>query len=135
MFSVQGYARLDAMFVTYRAERLAKCEKQLEEGLNFQFPSEDDIENAFLEIITKGLETTSTASTVANCFCGMSAMPGSAYCSKEHRDQVQNAVQEIAFETSDMADQIDEVTASGYVDQAEDPCRKGTCSHNECNGG
>ena len=28
MFSVQGYARLDAMFVAFRAERLAKAEKE-----------------------------------------------------------------------------------------------------------
>jgi hypothetical protein len=58
MFSVQGYARLDELFTTFRSERLAQEEKEREESqLDSQLPSEDDIEREFLEIVSKGLET------------------------------------------------------------------------------
>jgi len=58
MFSVQGYARLDAMFVAFRAERLAKSEKE-QQGLGGEydvFPSEDDIEQEFLAIVSRSTE-------------------------------------------------------------------------------
>lgn len=54
MFSVQGYARLDAMFVAFRAERLASAEQELD-GCNGQLPSEDDIEQEFLIKVSQSL--------------------------------------------------------------------------------
>lgn len=57
MFSVQGYAKLDAMFVAFRAERLATAEKkQAASGLDSQLPSEDDIEQEFLNKVSQALD-------------------------------------------------------------------------------
>ena len=96
MFSVQGYARLDAMFVAFRAERLAKAEKE-QQGLGGGydvFPSEDDIEQEFLAIVSRSTEREMVAIK---------------------RNQVIRERRELA-EASDLAEQIDEVTAEGYAD-------------------
>jgi len=96
MFSVQGYARLDAMFVAFRAERLAKSEKE-QQGLGGEydvFPSEDDIEQEFLAIVSRSTEREMVAIK---------------------RNQVIRERRELA-EASDLAEQIDEVTAEGYAD-------------------
>jgi len=57
MFSVQGYKRLDELFTTFRSKRLARAEQELERSdLDGQMPSENDIEEAFLEIVSEALE-------------------------------------------------------------------------------
>jgi len=95
MFSVQGYARLDAMFVAFRAERLATAEKKLNASkLDGQMPSEDDIEQEFLAIVSRSTEREMVAIK---------------------RNQVIRERRELA-EASDLAEQIDEVTAEGYAD-------------------
>jgi hypothetical protein len=94
MFSIQGYARLDAMFVAFRAERLATAEKELDASAgDGQMPSEDDIEQEFLAIVSRGTEREMVA------------------CK---RNQVIHEQRERA-EASDLAEQIDEVTAEGYA--------------------
>ncbi len=56
MLSTQGYKRLNEMFETYRATRLAQEERERETNeLDWQLPSEDDIEQEFLETIAEGL--------------------------------------------------------------------------------
>jgi len=95
MFSVQGYARLDAMFVAFRAERLASAEKKLNASdHDGQMPSEDDIEQEFLAIVSRSTEREMVAIK---------------------RNQVIRERRELA-EASDLAEQIDEVTAEGYAD-------------------
>jgi hypothetical protein len=94
------------LFNTYRAKRLASAEQELD-GCNGQLPSEDDIEQEFLTIVSRGTEREMVAlqnnecehnqgcshrenpappSGTLSCYDDNEARPANYYHDKDHCD-------------------------------------------------
>lgn len=114
MLSTQGSKQLNELFETFRSKRLASAEKELETSkLDGQMPSEADIEQEFLSSVTGAVQRDMVALKNNANVVGYSCM----WCDGPH-----------------LGTNCEHRGYRMISDQAEDPCRKGTCTHDECNG-